>query len=152
MQLGSTPGKLARLAEPASTIAWSTSSTPPFLSLSLPLPTLFSPRAPSNMGPKNDDPSIPSVSPLFNPLIASHVPPDPPHAERTPEPDRALFADPEKKALLSAATKVDDLTGSIGTELHGINLRDLSPKQKDELALLVAEVRLRHSATLSRSR
>lgn len=35
--------------------------------------------------------------------------------------------------------KVDHLTESIGTELHGLNLRDLDAKQKDELALLVSE-------------
>ncbi|KAH9831620.1 alpha-ketoglutarate-dependent sulfonate dioxygenase, partial [Rhodofomes roseus] len=53
--------------------------------------------------------------------------------------DRGLLADPEKKALLSAATKVQNLTPAIGTELSGIDLRQLSDKQKDELALLVAE-------------
>ncbi|GAA6041780.1 hypothetical protein JCM8097_007157 [Rhodosporidiobolus ruineniae] len=88
---------------------------------------------------KHDNPSAATISPLFNPLIASHIPPDAPHVERTPEVDRAAFADPEKKALLSACSKVDNLTGSIGTELHGIQLKDLTPQQKDELALLVAE-------------
>ncbi|GAA5974279.1 hypothetical protein JCM11641_006709 [Rhodosporidiobolus odoratus] len=64
------------------------------------------------MSDKHDYTSRPSVSPLFNPTIA---------------------------ALLSAATKVDNLTASIGTELHGIQLKNLTPQQKDELALLVAE-------------
>jgi len=53
--------------------------------------------------------------------------------------DRGLFADPEKKALFSAATKVQHLTPAIGTEITGIDLRQLSDKQKDELALLIAE-------------
>ncbi|KAI0091130.1 TauD-domain-containing protein [Irpex rosettiformis] len=53
--------------------------------------------------------------------------------------ERGLFADPEKKALLAAATKVQHLTPAIGTEISGIDLRQLSPAQKDELALLVAE-------------
>ncbi|THH31524.1 hypothetical protein EUX98_g2668 [Antrodiella citrinella] len=53
--------------------------------------------------------------------------------------DRALFADPEKKALLSAAKKVKHLTPAIGTELVGLDLRQLSNQQKDELSLLVAE-------------
>ncbi|KAF7794768.1 hypothetical protein EIP86_005906 [Pleurotus ostreatoroseus] len=53
--------------------------------------------------------------------------------------ERGLFADPEKKALLSAASKVQHLTPAIGTELVGIDLRQLTPQQKDELALLVAE-------------
>jgi len=53
--------------------------------------------------------------------------------------DRGLSADPTKKSLLSAATKVTDLTPVIGTELLGIDLRQLSNSQKDELALLIAE-------------
>ncbi|KAL5521618.1 hypothetical protein ACEPAF_2366 [Sanghuangporus sanghuang] len=53
--------------------------------------------------------------------------------------DRAQFADPEKRALLSAAKKVTHLTPAIGTEIEGIDLRQLSDAQKDELALLIAE-------------
>ncbi|KAF9510225.1 hypothetical protein BS47DRAFT_1377466 [Hydnum rufescens UP504] len=53
--------------------------------------------------------------------------------------DRGLRADPAKKALLSAATKVDHITPAIGTRLQGLDLRQLSDTQKDELALLVAE-------------
>ncbi|KAI6108142.1 hypothetical protein F5141DRAFT_1292508 [Pisolithus sp. B1] len=53
--------------------------------------------------------------------------------------DRGLSADPEKKALFSAAQKVKNLTPVIGTEVIGIDLRQLNPSQKDELALLVAE-------------
>ncbi|KAL1674026.1 hypothetical protein EV122DRAFT_269892 [Schizophyllum commune] len=53
--------------------------------------------------------------------------------------DRALRADPSKKNLLSAASKVKHLTPAIGTVLKGIDLRQLSDTQKDELALLVAE-------------
>lgn len=49
--------------------------------------------------------------------------------------DRGLFADPEKKALLSAATKVTHLTPAIGTELSGIDLRQLTDAQKDELCV-----------------
>jgi sulfonate dioxygenase len=47
--------------------------------------------------------------------------------------DRGLVADPEKKSLLSAASKVITLTPTIGTELVGIDLRQLSDEQKDEL-------------------
>ncbi|KAH3667527.1 hypothetical protein OGAPHI_003176 [Ogataea philodendri] len=53
--------------------------------------------------------------------------------------ERAKNADPEKKALLGAAKEVIHLTKHIGTELVGLQLSDLSDKQKDELALLVAE-------------
>ena len=50
--------------------------------------------------------------------------------------ERGLFADPEKKALLSAATKVQHLTPAIGTEISGIDLRQLTPQQKDELYVI----------------
>lgn len=53
--------------------------------------------------------------------------------------DRGLQANSEKKNLLSAASKVITLTPTIGTELQGIDLRQLSEIQKDELSLLVAE-------------
>ncbi|EPT01675.1 hypothetical protein FOMPIDRAFT_1059637 [Fomitopsis schrenkii] len=53
--------------------------------------------------------------------------------------DRGLFADPEKKALLSAASKIQHLTPTLGTEISGIDLRQLTDQQKDELALLIAE-------------
>jgi sulfonate dioxygenase len=47
--------------------------------------------------------------------------------------DRGLRASSEKKSLLSAASKVITLTPTIGTELQGIDLRQLSDAQKDEL-------------------
>ncbi|RXK36037.1 hypothetical protein M231_06685 [Tremella mesenterica] len=53
--------------------------------------------------------------------------------------DPALRADPEKKALFGAAKEVKNLTSHIGTEIIGLQLKDLTDKQKDELALLVAE-------------
>ena len=53
--------------------------------------------------------------------------------------DPGSRADPEKKALLSAATKVIHLTRHIGTELHGLQLAKLTDQQKDELGLLIAE-------------
>ncbi|KAK0204952.1 alpha-ketoglutarate-dependent sulfonate dioxygenase [Desarmillaria ectypa] len=53
--------------------------------------------------------------------------------------ERGKFADPEKRALLGAAQKVKYLTPAIGTEVLGIDLRQLSDAQKDELALLVGE-------------
>jgi hypothetical protein len=48
-------------------------------------------------------------------------------------------ADKSKSALLSAATKVTNLTAHIGTEIEGLQLKDLTDQQKDELALLIAE-------------
>ncbi|ROV98701.1 hypothetical protein VMCG_06826 [Cytospora schulzeri] len=79
-----------------------------------------------------------TLHPNFSPKIKSWVPPDPIRQEIFPERDRALFADPEKKALLSAAKRVD-LTESIGTVLEDVQLSKLTPKQLDELALLVTE-------------
>lgn len=72
--------------------------------------------------------------------VLTYQPPHPPVKEFEPPKDRAFFADPEKKSLLSAATKVRNLTPYIGTELVGIQLSQLTDGQKDELALLVAEV------------
>lgn len=56
-----------------------------------------------------------------------------------PHYDPGARADKEKKALFSAATKITDLTAHIGTEIEGIQLKDLNDQQKDELALLIAE-------------
>ncbi|WVR03028.1 hypothetical protein IAU60_000017 [Kwoniella sp. DSM 27419] len=53
--------------------------------------------------------------------------------------DPGTRADPEKKALFGAAKEVKDLTTWIGTEIIGLQLKDLTDQQKDELALLVAE-------------
>src|SRR3569833_2570134 len=47
-----------------------------------------------------------TLHPHFNPKIRDHVPPEPIREPFTPGKDRALFAVPEKKALLSAATRV----------------------------------------------
>lgn len=53
--------------------------------------------------------------------------------------DPGSRADPEKKALLSAAKEVIHLTAHIGTEIVGLQLKDLTAQQKDELGLLIAE-------------
>ena len=47
--------------------------------------------------------------------------------------DRGLSADPSKADLFRAASKVTHLTPAIGTEILGIDLRQLSDTQKDEL-------------------
>lgn len=81
-----------------------------------------------------------TLHPHFNPKIKDHVPPEPPHKERTPAPDRGLFANPDKKSLLSIpGIKVVPLTESIGTVLENVQLSALTPQQLDELALLVNE-------------
>lgn len=56
-----------------------------------------------------------------------------------PYDERAKHADPKKRALFGAAKEVKNLTAHIGTEIVGLQLADLTDKQKDELALLIAE-------------
>ncbi|KAL3478540.1 hypothetical protein BJX99DRAFT_224283 [Aspergillus californicus] len=56
-----------------------------------------------------------------------------------PHVDPGTRADPSKKALLSAAKEVIHLTKHIGTEIVGLQLKDLTDTQKDELGLLIAE-------------
>ncbi|KAJ4373704.1 hypothetical protein N0V86_007847 [Didymella sp. IMI 355093] len=53
--------------------------------------------------------------------------------------DPGSRADPEKNALLGAAKEVIHLTAHIGTEIVGLQLKDLTDQQKDELGLLIAE-------------
>jgi len=53
--------------------------------------------------------------------------------------DAGARADKSKSALLSAAPKVTHLTNHIGTEIEGLQLKDLTSQQRDELALLIAE-------------
>ncbi|KAI8909927.1 taurine catabolism dioxygenase [Powellomyces hirtus] len=48
-------------------------------------------------------------------------------------------ADPDKRSLLEAVTKRIDLSPIIGTELHGLQLSQLSEQQKEDLALFVSE-------------
>lgn len=59
--------------------------------------------------------------------------------EDRPHVDPGTRADPEKKALISAAKEVIHLTRHIGTEIVGLQLKDLTDQQKDELGLLIAE-------------
>jgi len=53
--------------------------------------------------------------------------------------DAGARADKSKSALLSAAKEIIHLTSHIGTEIVGLQLKELDAQQKDELALLIAE-------------
>jgi hypothetical protein len=53
--------------------------------------------------------------------------------------DAGTRADKNKTALFSAAKEVKNLTAHIGTEIVGLQLKDLTDQQRDELALLIAE-------------
>jgi sulfonate dioxygenase len=81
-----------------------------------------------------------TASSTISPDVLAYTPPDPPLKEFTPARDRAFFADPAKASLLGSATAVEEVTPYIGTELKGIQLSKLTDEQKDDLALLVAEV------------
>lgn len=80
------------------------------------------------------------VSTIITPAVLQYAPPDPPLEEFTPARDRAFFADPTKASLFSQASAAEEVTPHIGTELKGVQLSTLTNAQKDELALLVAEV------------
>lgn len=56
-----------------------------------------------------------------------------------PHIDAGFRADKSKSALLGAAKEVIHLTKHIGTEIVGLQLKDLTDQQRDELALLIAE-------------
>lgn len=83
------------------------------------------------------------VANSVTPAVLAYKPPHPPLKEFTPARDRAFFADPLKASLLSHASAVEELNPYLGTELKGVQLSNLTDAQKDELALLVAEVRTR---------
>ncbi|MCJ1305875.1 hypothetical protein MMC08_008692, partial [Hypocenomyce scalaris] len=52
--------------------------------------------------------------------------------------DRGIQGHPRFRNLLDAATDVFDYNPKIGTEVHGINLANLTDAQKDDLARLIA--------------
>lgn len=49
-----------------------------------------------------------------------------------------VFSNDDYSNLFSKATKIVHLTHKVGTELHGVNLADLTDVEKRELALLIA--------------
>ncbi|CAY68806.1 Fe(II)-dependent sulfonate/alpha-ketoglutarate dioxygenase, involved in sulfonate catabolism for use [Komagataella phaffii GS115] len=55
--------------------------------------------------------------------------------------DRGFFADPELKRLFPQGGdhKLKNLTPKLGTEVEGVQLSQLTPEQKDDLALFVAQ-------------
>jgi sulfonate dioxygenase len=58
--------------------------------------------------------------------------------EYTPYEDRGLRGDPKFRNLLKDATAVFDYNPKIGTEIHGVDLANLTDAQKDDLARLIA--------------
>lgn len=82
------------------------------------------------------------VGTAITPAVLAYKPPHEALKEFVPARDRAFFADPAKASLLGLATAAEEVTPYIGTELKGVQLSKLTDQQKDELALLVAEVRI----------
>ncbi|KAL7309169.1 hypothetical protein PS15m_011282 [Mucor circinelloides] len=64
-----------------------------------------------------------------------HYPPLEPFEHNDP----GKLADPKKASLYDNAEKIFDLTPTLGTEIHGIQLSQLTDQQKNDLALLAAE-------------
>ncbi|KAF8739927.1 Taurine catabolism dioxygenase TauD, TfdA family, partial [Rhizoctonia solani] len=62
-----------------------------------------------------------------------------PPLEEQPFTERGTFADPSKPNLLKDRVSIRNLTPTVGAEITGLDLRQLTDAQKDELALLVAE-------------
>ncbi len=61
-----------------------------------------------------------------------------PPLEQVPYNDKGLLGDPSFKNLLANATDVFDYNPKLGTEIHGVDLANLSDAAKDDLALLIA--------------
>ncbi|KAJ5894797.1 hypothetical protein N7495_006488 [Penicillium taxi] len=61
-----------------------------------------------------------------------------PALEEIPYEDRGLKGDPQFRNLLQGATTVFDYNSKIGTEIHGVDLSNLTDAQKDDLARLIA--------------
>ncbi|TAQ84221.1 hypothetical protein B7494_g7450 [Chlorociboria aeruginascens] len=61
-----------------------------------------------------------------------------PALKELPYSDKALLGDPAFKNLLAEATEIFDYNPKIGTEVHGVDLANLSDSAKNDLALLIA--------------
>ncbi|KAJ5184139.1 hypothetical protein N7492_001755 [Penicillium capsulatum] len=61
-----------------------------------------------------------------------------PPLEEHPYEDRGLKGDPKFRNLLQDATAIMDFNPKIGTEIHGVDLANLTDAQKDDLARLIA--------------
>ncbi|KAI9792631.1 MAG: hypothetical protein M1833_001035 [Piccolia ochrophora] len=61
-----------------------------------------------------------------------------PALEEIPYEDKGLLGDPRFQDLLGAATDVFDYNPKIGTEIHGLDLNQLTDSQKNDLARLIA--------------
>jgi len=61
-----------------------------------------------------------------------------PPLTEVPYEDKGLLGDPEYQNLLAVATDCFDYHPKIGTEIHGLSLKNLTGAQKNDLARLIA--------------
>ncbi|KAH8596119.1 hypothetical protein B0O99DRAFT_593956 [Bisporella sp. PMI_857] len=61
-----------------------------------------------------------------------------PALEEVPYIDKGHLGDPSFKNLLASATDIFDYNPKVGTEIHGVDLANLSDAAKNDLALLIA--------------
>ena len=53
------------------------------------------------------------------------------------DPGSRALNHPNPRSFLDGATKIDELTPSLGTEVHGVSLANLNSDERDQLALEV---------------
>jgi len=120
----------------------------------------------TNMAPSLEEPSTSSyttsfpIKPLSNATVSSYQPgrtvvkkhdtyehedllqsfPDLhwPALEEVPYSDKGLLGSPDFKDLLSTATDIFDFNPKIGTEIHGVDLANITDAAKNDLARLIA--------------
>ncbi len=61
-----------------------------------------------------------------------------PELQETPYMDRGILGDPEFSNLKAIATDIFDYNPRIGTEVHGVDLANLTDAQKNDIARLIA--------------
>jgi sulfonate dioxygenase len=72
--------------------------------------------------------------PVFN---SARYPPLTPF--RHEDPARRALSHPDPLTFLQTATRLDELSPALGTEIEGVNLAKLTSDEKDQLALFVAK-------------
>ena len=59
--------------------------------------------------------------------------------EEVPYEDKGVLGDPSFKNILAEATNIFDYNTKIGTEVHGVDVANLSDAAKNDLALLISQ-------------
>ena len=85
---------------------------------------------------------------LEEPYRYAHLLPVYPPDERYPplepfehvDPGSRALSHPNPRSFLDSATRIDDLTPNLGTEIHGVNLAKLTSDERDQVALAVCTI------------